>query len=392
MLPTGRPALDAIIRYAAQRSPYYRELLAGRERFEDVPPLTKPLVRANFDRILVPGLPPERLERKWTSGSTGEPTQFVADTSAAYEEVRARAWLLGLHGIPRDATIVYIVLDPHGELPANWHLIRMRDTTRANLPARLAQLDRFASYAIYARASALEWIAAQIERSPELRPRTLPLAVVTSADTLTSTGRRRLARVFGCPVHSWYGSTETDPSLAGTLPDDPERYVVNHVRSYIEVTDDEGRSCAPGERGQVLVTDLHNRCFPLLRYSLGDLAVRSDRTLDGRTMLERIEGRSAALVELANGTRLTEWSVSLAVLRAERAIDRIEGFQCVQTAPSAFDMRVVWGAPPPQDAVAALEASCHDLWGDGLAVTICDVEQLDVLPSGKRWVLKPLGP
>jgi len=387
---TGRPALDAIVAYAGERSPYYRELLARYDRFHDLPPLTKPVVRANFERILVPGLPPDRIDRKWTSGSTGEPAEFVADAGIGREAQQARDWLLELGGIPTDTAIVFVVLGLPTNLPAHWTTLRMREMTRDNLGERLAALDRLDGYVMYGAASSLEWIAAEAERAPQALPTTRPLAVITSADNLTSLGRERIGRVFGCPVHSWYGSIETDPSLAGTVPGDGERYVVNEERAYVEVTDEHGRPCAPGERGQILVTDLHNRCFPLLRYALGDLAVASDRRFRGFATLERIEGRSAAMVELESGVQVTESMVSRAVLRAPAATESIEGFQCAQTGPNAVEVRVVWRGAPDVNGAAQLEASCLHAWGSSTDVSVRTVERLDVLPSGKRWVLRGL--
>ena len=38
----------------------------------------------------------------------------------------------------------------------------------------------------------------------------------------------------------------------------------------IEVVDDEGRSLPAGEVGDIVVTDLANRVFPIVRYRLGD--------------------------------------------------------------------------------------------------------------------------
>ncbi len=94
----------------------------------------------------------------------------------------------------------------------------MRDTTPENLPERLSALGRLGRYVLYGSASSLEWIAAQAEGAPPALPDPGPLAVITSADTLTALGRERIRRVLGCPVHSWYGSIETDPSLAAPSP------------------------------------------------------------------------------------------------------------------------------------------------------------------------------
>jgi phenylacetate-CoA ligase len=387
---TGRPALDALLRYAREHSPYYRELLARHRPFVEVPPLTKSLVRAEFDRILVPGLPPERAVRRQTSGSTGEPAEFVTDDWAGAAAQSARDWLLDLDGIPRDATIVYVILGTPPRLPPNWKPLSMRDTTRENLPDRLRPLGGLGPYFLYGAASSLEWIAAEADRAPDALPDPGPLAVVTSADTLTPLGRERIGRVFGCPVHSWYGSIETDPSLAGTIPGEGDRYAVNEQRSLIEVADEEGRPCPPGERGQILVTDLHNRCFPLIRYAIGDLAVAGEQTYRGSPTLERIEGRSTAVVELASGVQVTESSASRAVLRAPAAARAIDGFQFQQTGPGSLEARVVWRDGPDVNAAAQLEASCLHQWGGDCRVTVRGVERLESMPSGKRWVLRGL--
>jgi len=391
MVETGRPALDAIVRYAGERSPHYRDLLDGVQRFEQIPPLTKPVAQANFDRILVPGLPEERRIRGWTSGTTGQPTAYVLDAHAAPASEAARAWLLDLAGLPGDVHIVLTLNDP--PLPPDlegWTAFRMRDTTRENLRERLAGLAGLGHYILYGQAGLLEWMAAELERAGRALPMPRPLAVVTSSDLLTAAGRPRVERAFGCPVHSWYGSRKTDPSLAGTPPGEHERYLINEQRAYVEVADEHGRPCPPGERGRVLITDLHNRCFPLLRFDVGDFAVMGERCSERGTMLERLEGRQSAIVELPNGAQLTEVGVGFAVLRAGNAAERIDGVQCVQTGANALELRVVWKDGRDDDAVEMLRASGRRLWGEDAEIGVRDIEKLETLPSGKRWLLRGL--
>lgn len=390
--PAG-PLGDAIVRYASQNSPYYASLLEGVERFEDIPSLTKPVAPANFDHILVPDLHPERLLRAWTSGSTGAPVAFVTDAWAGPACEAARARLLDLAGIPRGVHVVLVLTDP--TLPpglTGWTGFPMRGTVRDNLRERLSTLDRLGDYILYGIASALEWIATQLERDARPLPMPAPVAVVTTADTLTLTGRGRIERAFGCPVHSWYGSTETDPSLAGTLPGDHDRYVLNEDRAYVEVADEDGRPCAPGERGQVLITDLHSRCFPLLRYAVGDLAVMSERGYGASRVLERLDGRRSTIVELANGSLITESNLHLVLIRDPRAIECVEALQGVQTGPMSLELSVVWRDRRDDRTARAIQGRAKDLWGDDLDVELRDVERLELLPSGKRWLLRRLEP
>jgi phenylacetate-CoA ligase len=58
----------------------------------------------------------------------------------------------------------------------------------------------------------------------------------------------------------------------------------HHIQSevcLVEVVDQNGRPCQPGEVGEVAITTLHNFVMPLIRYATGDLA-RNLQGLDGR--------------------------------------------------------------------------------------------------------------
>ena len=132
----------------------------------------------------------------------------------------------------------------------------------------------------------------------------------------------------------------------------------------------------------MLVTDLHNRCFPLLRYDIGDFAVMSDRPSGGGRMLERLDGRQTAIAELGNGVRLTEVGVGLTVLRAGDAAERIDGVQCVQTGANALELRVVWRRRRDEDDVELLRAAGCRLWGEDVEISVEDVERLEPCPTG----------
>jgi len=79
-----------------------------------------------------------------------------------------------------------------------------------------------------------------------------------------------------------------------------------HIQSedvLVEVIDDSGKHCAPGETGHVVVTSLHNFAMPFIRYALGDHAVVGGTCPCGRTLptLERILGRTRNMLQLPDG-------------------------------------------------------------------------------------------
>ena len=51
-----------------------------------------------------------------------------------------------------------------------------------------------------------------------------------------------------------------------------ESYHIQAENVLVEILDDDGLPCEPGEVGRVVVTALHNLATPLLRYDIGDYA------------------------------------------------------------------------------------------------------------------------
>jgi phenylacetate-CoA ligase len=95
--------------------------------------------------------------------------------------------------------------------------------------------------------------------------------IQTNGETLDASLRAELAQAFGARVTDSYLMTEFG-TLASQCPDHPALYHVHAEAALVEVLHDDGRPCAPGETGRVVVTDLHNYALPLFRYDSGDRA------------------------------------------------------------------------------------------------------------------------
>ena len=126
-------------------------------------------------------------------------------------------------------------------------------------------------------------------------------AVISTGQTLAPELRALIEGRLGARVFDRYGAREF-----GAVAQQCEAggWHVNAESMIVEVERD-GRPAAPGEAGELLVTDLNNRCVPLLRYRLGDVAVATDRPCScgrGLPLLERIGGRAAGVV-LGDGDR-----------------------------------------------------------------------------------------
>jgi len=86
---------------------------------------------------------------------------------------------------------------------------------------------------------------------------------------------------------------------------DTDDYHVQSENVLLEVLNEAGQPCQPGEIGQVVLTALHNFAMPLIRYALGDYAEIGPRCTCGRGLpvLRRILGRQRNILTLPDGRR-----------------------------------------------------------------------------------------
>ena len=163
----------------------------------------------------------------------------------------------------------------------------------------------------------------------------------TRGEALSADLRALCREAWGIPVVDMYSSNECG-YIALQCPEH-EHYHVMAEGLLVEVIDDEGRACAPGQTGRVVVSTLHNFAMPLIRYEIGDLAEVGASCACGRGLpvLTRILGRERNMLILANGKRF--WpSFGLRKLSGELGIRQ---HQLVQKSFDLIEARLVVDAP-----------------------------------------------
>jgi phenylacetate-CoA ligase len=107
-----------------------------------------------------------------------------------------------------------------------------------------------------------------------------------------------------------------------------------------EVVDRNGKSVAPGETGEIVVTDLYSEDAPFLRYATGDMAALASHPCScGRALplFERIEGRSNDSIVTADGRLIN----SLALVYPLREIQGIEHYRICQKSVDEFVVQLI---------------------------------------------------
>lgn len=318
--------LQQLIALCVTKVPYYRAACAalginGSVEFSSLPILDKAALRENFADLIAVGRAGAVLGRTplWitkTSGSTGVPSSYLrseadivannAALASIFDEYHIRPYGhlfdLGLHR--RDQTIVEARAVP-GSFVC-WNFTGYSFDRAALREECVAIMTCARPRVIYGAPSRIIALARLCE-SEGVRLR--PGIVISTYEHLSATGAALLRRVFGCVVVQVYGTSETGPVAwtchRGRLHFDPRL-------AAVELVDADGAYVAPGETGRVLLTPVDIRTMPLLRFDTGDLAVCPTSACPcGKSApsIERLEGRTASMIETASGELLSPFAV-----------------------------------------------------------------------------------
>jgi len=408
--------LRQLLEHAARHVPHYRDLLAGVDArgiravsdLARVPISTKSELRAGFPgRTTAQNLPESRRQPMMTSGSTGLPFEFYWDRSVLpFLGGTDRFWL-GWWGIAVWHTRVVIAspsyfyerIKPPRRLHALANRLVIGERTE-NLPADRITPAQFRSlvervtprgpYFIRSYPGSLASLAAGLVKDGEPL-RSFPKAVIALAETLTPATAARLREVFRCPVVNHYSAWEV-PQMAHSCPAAPDSLHVNSERVILRVVRPDGTDAAPGETGQVVVTDLANYVMPFINYSAGDLAVAGGRCACGRGMptLARLEGRDSEMIRTLDGREVSAGALGQLLTFVIGIIPFVWEYQAVQTGPGALTLCVV---PTPRftpEFRLALERGLSEFLGPDMTITVETVGAIPLEASGKRLIIKRL--
>ncbi|MEQ8833823.1 MAG: AMP-binding protein [Miltoncostaeaceae bacterium] len=387
--PLARGMRDALLADARAGSAYWAGAAPEGTPFEEIPPLTKAIMHDRWDDLRMAGVPDELCAPGVTSGSSGEPGRFVIDTRAYGAHLAGLNALHLMCAVPLDVTTSYMTVSqvPETRLAgaAYFSCLDMSPPALSRIVAGWAALER---YVLSVSSGAMPALLDALDALGEPGPDPGPLAVIASRDMMTPDLRRRVAETFGCPVHLWYGSREICGFLAGSVATDSASYAFNPLLVHVEVVDDDDRPLPPGEPGRLLLTDLHNRALPMIRYDTGDLGRMAGWSRGAWPVLEALEGRTSEVMYRADGSQMTLSDLGHHLFGVGDQSRWISAFQFLQRRDGTIEMHVVWREDPPAAAVERMAADLRPALGEGTPLRIVPVAALGTLPSGKRWVVR----
>lgn len=216
--------------------------------------------------------------------------------------------------------------------------------------------------------------------------------VFTESELLTPLVRKQLADGFGVPVFNEYSAYE---ALHIGFDCSEGRLHIAEDRCYVEVVDSDGLPVPDGVEGHVVVTGYRERAMPLLRYWLGDRAIRTSQPCAcGRTLrqLELTQGRADDYVVLPDGERMYAGTfIGMAI--------GTPGVAECMVRQGASGRITVFLVPDPRAGRSFTElAEAGRRWlyqsaGRGFDVEFAPADALELTPGGKgRFVVSAYRP
>lgn len=320
-----------LLLFATRHSKFYKKY-DGFKCLQDFPVVNKEVLKANWDKVLVQEFK-ERSDNKekHTSGSTGTPFQVLWDRRKHCRMIADAKFWAKLGGCESHERIVCLVVEKKK------HYVPMEKQVRDNVytinctyfddDSIAALLEEVASYeprCVIGYSSMWDTIANYIYDGKAGDCKMNLYSIMAEAEGLKERTRNILSDYFKCPVYSRYGNEES-----GTLAQEDgsgNGHLFGTASYHLEILKvDNDEPVEDGEIGRVVITDLFNYAFPLIRYETGDLAIK--KTLpNGKVYLSDLVGRKVDALYTTDG-KLVNWLRALIFLKE---YNDIKQFQIVQ--------------------------------------------------------------
>ena len=345
--------LQALLRHALATVPHYAKTFSGLDVdelnwsvFASLPRMGRLELQERFAALRSRSLPAShgRPREGQSSGSTGTPIRFLQTTASQFfwQALTVREHLWHQRDLSGKLAAIRVRVE-QSHLP-NWGapvaaifrtgpaaVLNVRTNTAEQLDWLLQEdPDYLLTHA--SNLGALAELSLQKGmRLPRLRQ------ARSFSEALRPTLRETVQAAWGVGIADVYSCEE-----AGYIALQCPRHDHYHVQAenlIVEILDADGRPCAPGDTGEVVLTTLHNFAMPLIRYRLGDYAELGDPCPCGRGLLvlRRIHGRQRNMLRLPDGRQL--WPSFPSSLWLDVA--PLEQFQVIQRSVQEIEVNYV---------------------------------------------------
>lgn len=383
--------LSKLLQYASSSIPFYQNLGISpnkdvRKWLQSFPVMRKNLIRDHLPELIKGNL--ENLVCEKSSGSSGIQGEVYMTRKEQFAALAAQTHLWKWAGYQLGESILQLGITPDRSFIKMFKDILLRteyqQAFRINKEEAFLVLNKFINKQAFmgGYASGLFTYACLAE---EMGIRPVFKSVISWGDKMFPHYREKIEQQFNTKVFDTYGATEGF-IIAGQC--EFGNYHILTPNIYIELLDDKGKEVKPGELGHVVVTRLDAFAMPLIRYYLGDLAIKKapeEKCKCGRPypMLQKIVGRDTDIVKTHNGKHLIVHFFT----GIFEHIPEISQFRIIQDSLDGIIIEYIPGKSFVDGVLNSLNSKIMEHINEPFIVYFREVNSIPDTPSGKPQII-----
>jgi len=392
--------LKKLLQHADENVPFYHkmfkkisfkpEFVTSVNDLNKLPILTKKLVNKNFNELYARNYSKEEFILSSTGGSTAAPMKFYVDKrwGACNMAAAYRSWSWA--GYKPGCKMAYL-WSAHQDLEQSSNMNRVRNyflkaiyldafnLTEENMNKYVKILTRFKPKIINTYASVIFTFSEYIKK---MEINTIkPTAILTTADMLYDYKRKSIEKAFNCEVFDYYSGRET--TLQAAECREHFGYHLSIENAVVEFMKD-NEHVAPGETGNLIITDLCNYAMPFIRYEIGDLGTLSDEKCPcGRNLpiMKSLKGRTYDYIITSDGRLLS--GIFFHSILVYHKIQGIKEFQIVQKTKDKIIVFIVKNEKENTEDINRFISLIKKNVGEKVEIEVEYVSLIKRTPTGK---------
>jgi phenylacetate-CoA ligase len=378
--------LTEILQHAINTTPFYKKNSKGTS-LKDFPIINKGTVRNNYDQFKSDTYINQKNIPVVTSGSTGTPFKLFHDKNKRFRNNADIIYFAKQGGFEIGSRLIYMKvwndINKKSNLKKWMENIKpysIFNYTEKDIEQLLNDLRQDTSRkGLVCFASTCEVIVKYLDAKNAAPENFNITSVITNSDALSNYVKDKMEHYFKVPVVSRYSNMECG-MLAQQNRSGGYFFDFNWASFYLELLHpDKDEPAEPGTMGRVVVTDLFNRCMPLIRYDTGDLAYLKKRGLEKAPVLESIEGRKVDLIRDTQEKVITSHIVTVNMWKYAE----LKQYQFAQIDSGEYVFRLnPWSMPFSREKELITEFKGY--LGQNANIGIEYVDEIPPLSSGKR--------
>lgn len=382
--------LEKLLRYSRINVPFYKNLKIDKElNIKSYPIIDKKILKINKFDLISNKVPKSNLIKHVSSGSSGIQSEvYWTKKEQAIHRANQILWWewagykIGQYilqtGITPNRTFIKKIKDL---LFRTKYIQAFTHSPKDLLKALNWAKDKNAFFAGYA--SSL-FVFSKFSKQNNMN--VMFNGAVSWGDKLFKHYKQSINSEFKVNVKETYGSAE-GLMMAAQL--DLDYMYIMSPNVYIEILDDNGNEVSDGEMGNVIVTSLNAFAMPLIRYKIGDLAIKlpkseypANRKLN-LPLLKKVIGRDTDIIKTISGKYLVVHSFTGIFEHYKEIIQ----FCVIQDNLKSIKIKIVVSKEFHENILKSISNDLNKYLHGELKIDFRIVNKIASTPSGKPQII-----